>query len=110
MIENRQPRGTPAERLAELEAAAWELLEETQGAAGEPAAGRDAKMLLQTASRLQSMIALDFRIGERARKEARPKSPLLSPEWQRTKRRVLEALDPYPEALAAVTEALRDEN
>lgn len=109
MIENLKHRGSPAERLAELEALGWDLVERVQAGTGDSKDHeREAKTLLAALSRLQSMIALDLRMAEKKRKEVRPQSPLQSEEWQHTKLRLLEALQPFPEAMAAVVEALDD--
>jgi hypothetical protein len=99
-LKRNDDRATPAERLAVLEKKAWDVLDLADPQVeGFKERERAAKLMLATVSRLQSLIALDWRLGERARKE-RHQRLTDSPEWQAFKRHLFERLAKFPEALA----------
>lgn len=70
----------------------------------------DLKTVLSAVREARSNLLLLARMADQIEgaKQASDSSDS-SPEWIRMRTRILEALEPYPEAQLAVTEALRDE-
>lgn len=93
-------RAEQRQQLRDLRDVACRIIEQTGGDAKH---WRTALSAIGAASRL---VAQESRLADR---KAAPGPRLVqTPEWQRLKARILKALEPYPEARNALTEALTD--
>ncbi|MBI4468783.1 MAG: hypothetical protein HY650_05600 [Acidobacteria bacterium] len=91
--------GTVLDRLKLAHEEAWEILAEARQAG-------DIEIRLKALARIERQLELEGRlIGEL--RDGQTINLVLSPDWQRTRLAILEALAPYDDARRAVQKALR---